>query len=77
MKNNLVFLLFLLLSFISCKEKNLRQDFQLNNLDEEEVLKSDEGIVLTCRLACGKDHACLIDCIKAVKSVEQAESRVE
>lgn len=68
MKNYLV-LLFLLLSFIFCKENNLKKEIQLNNLDEEEILKSDEGVVLACRGACGwkKDVECLIRCIQAVK----------
>ncbi len=78
MKNNLV-LLFLLFSIILCKEKkNLKQDIKLNNLDEEELLKSDEGVILSCRAACGwkKDVDCLIRCIQAVKGTLQEDSRM-
>lgn len=68
MKNYLV-LLILLLSSIFCKEHNLKKETQLNNLDEEDILKSDEGIILACRAACGwkKDVDCLIRCIQAAK----------
>ena len=68
MKNNLV-LLFLLLSFIFCQENNLRKDTQLNNLDEEVTLKSDEGIIAACRIACGwkLNQECFIRCLQAMK----------
>ena len=78
MKNNLV-LLFLLLSFIFCKENNLRQDTQSNNLDEEVTLKTDEGIIAACRIACGwkLNEECFIRCLQAMKGTGSGGDKAE